>query len=142
MYARGGIFGLTRDVDKSHIIRATLESLAYQTYDVLNCMLEDSSVPIRVLKVDGGAANNNLLMQFQADMLNTIIERPANTESTALGVAYLAGISLGIWTKETLQSNVKPAECFYPEMDKAKRSALLRGWAKAVSRCKEWEDKD
>ncbi len=142
MYARGGIFGLTRDVDKSHIIRATLESLAYQTYDVLNCMLEDSSVPIRVLKVDGGAANNNLLMQFQADMLNTIIERPANTESTALGVAYLAGIRLGLWTKESLQSNVKPAECFYPEMDKAKRSNLLRGWAKAVSRCKDWEDKD
>ena len=142
MYARGGIFGLTRDVDKSHIIRATLESLAYQTHDVLNCMLEDSSVPISVLRVDGGAANNNLLMQFQADILDTVIERPETTESTALGVAYLAGIKAGMWSLESIKKSRSSSEVFNPAMDAAKRKALLKGWAKAVLRCKDWEEKD
>lgn len=142
MYARGGIFGLTRDVDKSHIIRATLESLAYQTYDVLNCMLEDSSVPISLLRVDGGAATNNLLMQFQSDILDTKIERPEVTESTALGVAYLSGLNIGMWTLDYLKDNRKYSEIFEPKMEEEKRKALLHGWAKAVSRCKDWEEKD
>lgn len=142
MYARGGIFGLTRDVDKSHIIRATLESLAYQTYDVLNCMLEDSSVPISILRVDGGAANNNLLMQFQADILDTIIERPETTESTALGVAYLAGINSGLWSLAAIKERKASSEVFNPTMEQSKRKALLKGWAKAILRCKDWEDKD
>ena len=119
-----------------------MNSLAYQTHDVLSCMLEDSSVPISILRVDGGAANNNLLMQFQADILDTVIERPETTESTALGVAYLAGIKVGIWSLESIKKSRSSSEVFEPAMDAAKRKALLKGWAKAVLRCKDWEEKD
>ena len=138
MYARGGMFGLTRDTDKSHIIRATLESLAYQTYDVLSCMLKDSEMKIKSLRVDGGASTNNLLMQFQADMLDTIVERPVVTEATALGAAYIAGIKASCWTIGELRQNWEKEIAFAPQMSAEKRAIHLKGWAKAVSRCKDW----
>src|SRR5690606_30856707 len=111
MYARGAIFGLTRDTGKEHIIKATLESLAYQTKDVLNAMQEDSGLTLKSLKVDGGACANNILMQFQADILGTDVERPAVIESTALGAAYLAAISIGIWKKEDITANRRIEKC-------------------------------
>ncbi|NJO91640.1 MAG: glycerol kinase GlpK, partial [Chloroflexia bacterium] len=102
MYARGAIFGLTRDTGKDHIIKATLESLAFQTKDILNAMQEDAGLHLASLKVDGGACANNILMQFQADILGTEVERPEVIESTALGAAYLAGIQIGLWKKEDI----------------------------------------
>lgn len=140
MYARGAIFGLTRDTGKEHIIKATLESLAYQTKDVLNAMQEDSGLTLKSLKVDGGACANNILMQFQADILGTDVERPAVIESTALGAAYLAAISIGIWKKEDITANRRIEKCFKPTMDKDTRNKLYAGWQKAVKRTMGWLD--
>jgi glycerol kinase len=138
MYARGAIFGLTRDTGKEHIIKATLESLAYQTKDVLNAMQEDSGLKLKSLKVDGGACANNILMQFQADILGTEVDRPAVIESTAMGAAYLAAIHIGLWEKEDIEKNRKIERCFKPDMDEATRKKLYNGWRKAVKRTMGW----
>ena len=138
MYARGAIFGLTRDTGKDHIIKATLESLAYQTKDILNAMQEDSRIKLASLKVDGGACANNILMQFQADILGSEVERPEIIESTAMGAAYLAGIQIGMWKKEDIVRNRKVQKRFRPQMEEATRNALYKGWLKAVKRTKGW----
>ena len=138
MYARGAIFGLTRDIGKEHIIKATLESLAYQTKDILNAMEEDSGIKLASLKVDGGACANNILMQFQADILSTPVERPEVIESTAMGAAYLAGIQIGIWKKEDIIRNRKIQRTFTPQMDEATGAKLYAGWKKAVKRAMHW----
>ena len=138
MYARGAIFGLTRDTGKDQIIKATLESLAYQTKDILNAMQEDSGIRLASLKVDGGACANNVLMQFQADILDSEVERPEVIESTAMGAAYLAGIQIGIWKKEDIIRNRKIQKRFRPQMEEAIRNGLYKGWLKAVERTKGW----
>ena len=138
MYARGAIFGLTRDTGKDHIIKATLESLAYQTKDVLNAMQEDSGLRLKSLKVDGGACANNILMQFQADILGTEVDRPEVIESTAMGAAYLAAIHIGLWKKEDIEKNRRIEKCFKPLMDEATRKKLYDGWTKAVKRTMGW----
>ncbi len=140
MYARGGLLGLTRGTSIPQIIRATLESIAYQTKDVLTAMEQDAKLPLQSLRVDGGAAANNFLMQFQADMLGVAVERPAVLETTALGAAYLAGLAVGLWNKETLAGNWKSEHRFEPAMPEARRHALYQGWLKALARCKHWED--
>jgi glycerol kinase len=140
MYARGAVFGLTRDTGKHHIIKATLESIAYQTKDILNAMQQDSKIELAELKVDGGACANNFLMQFQADILNTRVERPEVIESTALGAAYLAGITIGLWKKEDIIKNRKIERMFEPNFDEAKRTKLYNGWKKAVRRTMNWEN--
>lgn len=142
MYARGAIFGLTRGTTKSHIIRATLESLAYQVKDVLDAMEKDAGIPLTKLRVDGGASTNNLLMQFQADMLNVIVERPSIVETTALGAAYLAGLAVGYWKPEEIAEKWHLDEAFVPAMDDNKRGELYRGWQKAVQRSMDWEEKN
>jgi len=140
MYARGAIFGLTRDTGKDHIIKATLESLAYQTKDILNAMQEDSGVTLASLKVDGGACANNILMQFQADILGTDVERPHVIESTAMGAAYLAGIQAGVWKKNDIVKNRVIEKRFKPGMSVDVCDKLYKGWKKAVERTKGWID--
>jgi glycerol kinase len=140
MYARGAIFGLTRDTGKDHLIKATLESLAYQTKDILQAMEEDSGIKLESLKVDGGACANNVLMQFQADILGATVERPKVIESTALGAAGLAGIQIGMWQKEDFTRNREIEKNFNPVMDEPTRSKLYEGWKKAVSRSMKWID--
>ncbi len=138
MYARGAIFGLTRGTTKSHLIRATLESLAYQSKDILKAMEKDSGVPLKSLRVDGGACENNVLMQFQADLLNIDVERPGITETTALGAAYLAGLAVGFWQKEEIQKNWNLDRSFNSKMESDKRNQLYSGWKKAVERSMNW----
>lgn len=140
MYARGAIFGLTRDTGKDHIIKATLESLAYQTKDILNAMQEDAGISLASLKVDGGACANNVLMQFQSDILGTEVERPEVIETTAMGAAYLAGIQIGLWKKKDIIDNRKIQEKFVPDMSDQVRTKLYNGWLKAVERSKAWVD--
>ncbi|MHB8073611.1 glycerol kinase GlpK [Desulfosporosinus fructosivorans] len=141
MRARGAIFGLTRGTTKYHIIRAALDSLAYQTKDVLGSMESDSGISLKSLRVDGGAVANNLLMQFQADILGTRVDRPEIIETTALGAAYLAGLAVGFWTsKEELANRWLLNRRFEPEMDEGKRAKLYKGWLKAVDRTKDWDD--
>ena len=132
-YARGAIVGLTRGVNRNHIVRATLESIAYQVNDVLMAMQEDSGMPITSLRVDGGACDNDFLMQFQADILNTSVVRPYCIETTAMGAAYLAGLAVGYWrSKEEILANHVIAAEFKPQMGQAKRESLLEGWHNAV----------
>lgn len=138
MYARGAIFGLTRDTGKDHIIKATLESLAYQTKDLVNAMQEDSGIKLASLKVDGGACANNILMQFQSDILGTEVDRPEVIESTAMGAAYLAAIQIGLWKEQDIVKNRKIEKCFKPSMDNAVRTKLYNGWKKAVKRTMGW----
>lgn len=140
MYARGAIFGLTRDTGKEHIIKATLESLAYQTKDILNAMQEDAGITLAGLNVDGGASINGMLMQFQADILGTEVRRPEVIESTAAGAAFLAGIEIGLWTQQDIVKNRKIQKRFIPAMDEKTRNKLYRGWQKAVERSKGWVD--
>jgi glycerol kinase len=140
MYARGAIFGLTRDTGKNHLIKATLEALAYQTKDVLNAMQNDAETELTALKVDGGACKNNLLMQFQADMLNTTVERPEITETTVMGAAYLAGICVGLWKQEEVLNRRKIDQEFSPNFTSEKREKLYCRWQKAVERSKNWID--
>ncbi|AFM43416.1 glycerol kinase [Desulfosporosinus acidiphilus SJ4] len=141
MRARGGIFGLARGTTKSHIIRAALDSLAYQTKDVLGAMEADSGISLKSLRVDGGAVANNLLMQFQADILGTKVDRPEIIETTALGAAYLAGLAVGFWSsKEELASRWLLNQRFEPQMEEEKRKKLYKGWLKAVERTKDWEE--
>jgi glycerol kinase len=140
-YARGTIVGITRGCNRDHIIRATLEAIAYQTQDVLKAMEGDSGVSLKSLKVDGGACANRFLMQFQADILNTTVHRPECIETTALGAAYLAGLAVGFWKdQEEIQRNWALAETFLPNMTTEKREALINGWNKAVKRSFAWED--
>lgn len=132
-YARGAIVGLTRGVNRNHVVRATLESIAYQVNDVLMAMQEDSGMPITSLRVDGGACDNDFLMQFQADILNTSVVRPYCIETTAMGAAYLAGLAVGYWrSKEEILANHVIAAEFKPQMGQAKRESLLQGWHNAV----------
>lgn len=141
MYARGAIVGLTRGVNRNHIIRATLESIAYETKDVIEAMIEDSGINLTALKVDGGATANNFLMQFQSDILNVNIERPEVTETTALGAAYLAGLAVEFWkSKGEIAQNWSINKKFKPQMDEDKRNELYKGWKRAVDRSKLWED--
>lgn len=140
MYARGAILGLTRGAKAEHIIRATLESIAYQTKDVLEAMEEDSNITLKSLKVDGGAVGNNFLMQFQADILSAVVERPKVIETTALGAAYLAGLSVGFWKdKNDVLDNWQIDRIFNPSYDDERIEKLYKGWKKAVERSLEWE---
>ena len=133
-YARGAITGLTRGVNKYHIIRATLESLAFQTNDVLAAMEEGSGVKLSSLKVDGGACKNNFLMQFQSDLIDTNVQRPECVETTAMGASYLAGLAVGFWaSKEDVIKNWALDKEFTPAMDADKRAEELKGWKKAVN---------
>lgn len=138
-YARGTVVGLTRGAKKEHFIRAALESLAYQTYDVLKAMQDDSGITLKALKVDGGACSNNFLMQFQSDILGVQVDRPQVIETTALGAAYLAGLAVGYWTsKEDISANWSISRSFSPSMNDEKRKVLLKGWHDAVGRSEGW----
>ncbi len=140
MYARGAIFGLTRDTGKAHLVKATLESLAYQTKDILKAMEDDSSIQLKNLRVDGGACANNHLMQFQADILDSEVHRPEVIESTAMGAAFLAGIQIGLWKQEDVDQNRPMDRIFKPTFDRVKRKRLYKKWKKAVERTKSWEE--
>lgn len=143
MYARGAILGLTRGANKNHIIRATLESIAYQTRDVLEAMQEDSGIQLAELKVDGGAAANNFLMEFQSDILGVKVRRPVVLETTALGAAYLAGLAVGFWeSKEEIKGKWILDREFTPNMEEEEKEKKYRGWKKAVSRARDWEELD
>ena len=138
-YARGTIVGITRGTNKNHIIRATLESIAYQVCDVIDAMKADAGIDLRSLKVDGGASANNFLMQFQADMLDKPVNRPSCLESTALGAAYLAGLAVGYWeNKEDVKNNVSYDRVFTPEMGEEERATKRKGWNKAVKYAFGW----
>lgn len=141
MYARGAILGLTRGANKNHIIRATLESIAYQTRDVLEAMQEDSGIKLNNLKVDGGAAANNFLMEFQSDILGVNVRRPVTLETTALGAAYLAGLAVGVWeSKEEITSQWKLDHEFTASMSEEERNKKYAGWKKAVKRSMAWDE--
>jgi glycerol kinase len=140
-YARGVIIGITRATNKYHIIRATLESLAYQTTDVVTEMEKAVGVKIQCLKVDGGASANDLLMDFQANMLGTSIERPLSIETTALGAAYLCGLAIGIYPSlEAIKANDSPDKVFSPSKDDKWRTANLARWRRAVERSLGWTE--
>jgi glycerol kinase len=140
-YARGTMVGLTRGANRNHIIRAALESIAYQTRDVLEAMEEDSGIKLRTLKVDGGAVANNFLMQFQADILGVDVYRPDIIETTALGAAYLAGLGVGFWTdKDEIAKRWKVDRVFKPEMEVERQEILYQGWRKAVERSLKWAE--
>ena len=140
-YARGSILGLTRGVSKYHIIRATLDSIAYQVNDVLAAMEADSGIRLSALKVDGGAAANNYLMQAQSDISAAPVLRPRCVETTAMGAAYLAGLAVGYW-KDTddIRRNWSIDRTFTPEITPEDRSKRIAGWKKAVSRSLSWQD--
>lgn len=139
-YARGAILGLSRGANRNHIVRATLESIAYQTRDVLEAMQSDSGETLSALRVDGGATANNFLMQFQADILATKVERPKIKEVTALGAAYLAGLATGFWKDlDELRDKAAIEKTFIPDVDEVKRNRRYKGWKKAVKRALEWE---
>ncbi len=132
-HARGTIVGLTRACEKEHFIRATLESIAYQTADVLKAMETDSGIRLKRLKVDGGASANDFLMQFQADIIDTLVDRPASVETTALGAAYLAGLAVGYFKdKDEIRKNYKVGTTFESKMDADKRTELIKGWKRAI----------
>ncbi|QUM85567.1 MULTISPECIES: glycerol kinase GlpK [unclassified Moritella] len=140
-YARGTIVGLTRGVGANHIIRATLESIAYQTRDVLDAMQADSGIKLTELRVDGGAVANNFLMQFQADVLDTTVLRPAVTEVTALGAAYLAGLAVGFWDSlDELSDKAIIEKSFEAHDDEVKRQRRYRGWKRAVKAAQSWSE--
>lgn len=131
--ARGAIFGLSRGTEKEHFIRATLESLCYQTRDVMEAMSKDSKIEVNNLRVDGGAVKNNFIMQFQADIVNTAVERPEIQETTALGAAYLAGLAVGFWdSKDEITNRWQLETEFTPQMSEEDRTKLYKGWKKAV----------
>ena len=138
-YARGAIVGLTRGVNRNHIIRATLDSLCYQINDVLKAMEADSGIKLAALKVDGGACANNYLMQTQSDLINAPVKRPSCVETTAMGAAYLAGLAVGYWEdKEEVRKNWAIDRIFEPVIDEAKREEMVKGWDKAVKRSYDW----
>ena len=138
-YARGAIVGLTRGVNKNHIIRATLESIAYQVSDVLEAMKADAGIELTSLKVDGGASANNVLMQLQADILQATVLRPVCVETTALGAAYLAGLAAGYWSgTEDIRRNWAVDRTFTPSISPAQRDEKVQGWRRAVQRAFDW----
>lgn len=136
--ARGTILGITRDTTRAHIVKATLDSIAYQTRDILQTMESESGIALQSLNVDGGAANNDYLMQFQADLLGTTISRPSEVESTALGAAYLAGLAIGIWTADDLRSFKIVDKTYEPTMPVAQREHLYSRWTKAIAHARGW----
>ena len=141
MYSRGAIFGLTRDTGVDHIIKATLESLAYQTKDIIDVMEKDSGIKLKSLKVDGGACMNNYLMQFQSDVLDCEVLRPEIIETTAMGAGYLAGLQSNIWDKDQIIKNQKIDRSFNPTINDSEREKMHRGWKKAVNRTFNWIEK-
>ena len=141
MYARGALVGLTRGAGRNHIIRAALESIAYQTADVLQAMEKDAGLPLRELRVDGGASANNFLMQFQSDIIGRTLRRPIIRETTALGAAYLAGLATGVWRDlDDIRSQWTLDRLYEPEMSEADRTRLYAGWHKAVERARGWAE--
>ena len=141
MYARGAIVGLTRGVKKAHICRAALEGIAYEVRDVMDTMVQDSGIPINILNVDGGACVSDIMMQFQADIMNTKVCRPKNVETTALGAAYLAGLATGFWkNRDELLKRRETDRIFKPVMKDIQRKKLYEGWQKAVERSRGWSD--
>ena len=141
MYSRGAIFGLTRDTGVDHIIKATLESLAYQTKDIIDVMEKDSGIKLKSLKVDGGACMNNYLMQFQSDLLDCEVLRPEIIETTAMGAGYLAGLQSNIWDKDQIIKNQKIDRSFNPTINDSEREKMYNGWKKAVNRTFNWIEK-
>ena len=140
-HARGAVMGLTRGFSRAHLVRATLESLAYQTYDICKAMEQDSNIRITELKVDGGACANDFLMQFQSDILDCDVVRPCCIETTALGAAYLAGLAVGYWdSTEDIRANWAVDEVFRNTMDEEKRKAAVSGWHKAVKFALLWAE--
>ena len=138
-YARGTIVGLTRGVNRYHIIRAVLESIAYQTNDVLRAMRADSGIQLAALKVDGGASANDFLMQIQADLIQAPVHRPVCVETTAMGAAYLAGLAVGYWeNKEDVIKNWSIDRIFQPEIGNEERDQRLAGWNRAVACARAW----
>ncbi|MBR4731530.1 MAG: glycerol kinase GlpK [Lachnospiraceae bacterium] len=142
-YARGTVVGITRGCTKDHFVRATLESIAYQTADVLTAMEEDSGMKLKSLTVDGGASANDFLMQFQADVIGTVVLRPRCIETTALGAAYLAGLATGYWSgKDEIRENWSLGAEFVPSMSWERREALLKGWKRAVKCARVWAEEE
>lgn len=138
--ARGAIFGLTRGASCEHIIRATLEAIAYQTRDVLDAMQNDADISLKKLRVDGGATGNNFLMQFQSDILDVPVERPTLKETTAMGAAFLAGLAVDFWQDiDELKEKISIDQTYTPTNDKVEMQKLYKGWQKAVKRTREWE---
>lgn len=138
-YARGTMLGITRGTTAGHIARAALEGIAFQTVDVVTAMQKDATIPLKELRVDGGAARNNMLMQFQADILGVPVVRPQVTETTALGAAYLAGLGVGFWsTQDEIATQWRMERCFEPQMSAEVRDAKLGVWARAIERAKDW----
>jgi glycerol kinase len=141
-YARGLIVGLTRGSTQAHVARAALEGIAYQVTDVLHAMQSDAKIRLKELRVDGGACANNLLMQFQADLLGVPVVRPKVSETTALGAAYLAGLAVGYWADLTeIAKQWQTDRRFTPAMKAARRQALMAGWTRALSRSRRWVDR-
>jgi glycerol kinase len=139
MYARGTLTGLTRGTTREHIVRATLEAIAYQARDVIEAMEQEARLKIPLLRVDGGGTVNRFLMQFQADILGTPIQRSAVSETTALGAAYLSGLAIGFWrNKEEIDRLWKPAETYLPRMSTDQRETLYNQWKRAVECARKW----
>lgn len=142
MYARGTIVGLTRGTGRNHIVRAALESIAYQSADVLTAMVKDSGIKMEMLRVDGGASANDFLMQFQSSILGVRVMRPQTIETTALGAAMLAGRAVGLWDDRQLMNIWKPSDEFVPAMAADERERMLRNWKRAVERAKNWAEEE
>ena len=141
MYARGCIVGLTRGVNRAHFARAVLESITYQMTDLLEAMISDSGIEMRDLRVDGGASVSNIMMQIQANMIQTSVNRPKTIETTALGAAYLAGLAVGVWKdRDDIEQNREVDRIFVPQMDKPTRDKYYEGWKRAVSRSRDWAE--
>ncbi len=141
MYARGCIVGITRGVNRAHFCRAALEGIAYQMTDLLEAMMQDSNIELSELRVDGGASISNIMMQIQADLIRTQVNRPKNVETTALGAAYLAGLCIGYWKDTAEIENYREVDqVFWPQITKDERDRLYKGWKKAVERSKNWAE--
>ena len=139
MYARGCIMGITRGTKNAHIIRAALESIAFQTHDLVECMQKDTKIQLTALNVDGGASGNNFLMQFQSDILQIPVQRPEMKEITSLGIAQLAGLAIGMFKNlEEIRAVQRNITVLNPAMPEETRKKLLHGWEKAVSRSRDW----
>ncbi|MCB1086650.1 MAG: glycerol kinase, partial [Verrucomicrobiae bacterium] len=139
-YARGAAFGMTRGTNRAHFCRAALESIALQSADLIACMEKDSGIDLSELRVDGGAANSNLLMQIQSDLLQRTVVRPTCVETTALGAAYLAGLAVGVWPdRSEIAAHWKEDVRFVPQRSESDMAPIISGWQKAVERCKGWE---
>ena len=143
MYARGTIVGLTRGVNRAHFARAVLESIAFQSTDLLEAMAKDSGIKLSELRVDGGASVSNIMMQIQANLIRTMVNRPKTVETTALGAAYLAGLAVGMWKDiNEIEHNREVEKVFIPKMEQSDRDKLYKGWLRAVERSKGWETED